>query len=359
MLSESEILEALRRDEVELPPIRIRLAGLDPGLDAGARIRRPAYVDAIWGDRTIRFVAVFKSQLTPKALRDAIDQVRSYAEASEMRPLLVTTYLGPKRLEELESRGVSGIDLSGNGVVVVPGEVLVFRTGNPNQYPAKRNIRNVYKGASSLVARIFLVRPSFDSVQEVLNEVSDRGGRVSLSTVSKVLKVLEEDLVIRRTGRASALLQPDELLDRLAASYTPPRISACKRFRWTNEEGELRNALGKWNGELVLTGAASVDRYAIMPRERTVQCYCTAIEPIEQRFSEQLEESPRFPDLELIETRDPTVYFDSRQDNGVAASSPTQSWLELRAGDKRQSDASRTVRSRILQELQDRGWVPQ
>ena len=357
MIREIDILDALREGDVELPPLRIRLAGVEPQFETGARTQRPdAYVDVMWEDRIFRFVAELKVQATPKTLRDAIEQVRSYAEASEMRPMLVAPYLPPDRLEELESLGVSGVDLSGNGVVVVPGELLVFRTGNPNQYPAGRKIRNVYQGASSLVARVFLVRSKYDSVQEVMDEVTKRGGRVSLSTVSKVLKALEEDLVIRRDGRASELLQPDELLDRLADAYKPPRISARKKYRWVDEPGELMDALGEWSRRLMLTGEASVDRYAVMPREKTVQCYCTSIEPVEQRLRGRLEESPRFPDLELIETRDPTVYFDSRSDTGVAAASPTQSWLELQAGDKRQSDVALNVRTRILDELQRGGW---
>lgn len=357
MEREADILDALRAGTVELPPLRIRLAGVEPPFGAGGRVRRPdAYVDVMWADRTLRFVAELKLQATPKAFREAVERVRSYAAAAEMRPMLVAPYLAPERLRELESRGVSGVDLSGNGVVVVPGELLVFRTGSPNRYPAGRRIRNVYQGASSLVARVFLVRPRYDSVQEVLDEITARGGRVSLSTVSKVLKVLDEDLVIRRDGRASELLQPDELLDRLADAYTPPRIGARRKYRWVDGPGGLMDELSASSQPLVLTGAASVDRYAVMPREKSVQCYCTSIRSIEEQFRGRLEESPRFPDVELIETGDPTVYFDSRSDNGVAASSPTQCWLELQAGDKRQSDAASTVRARIFEELRRGGW---
>lgn len=354
-----DILDALRDGHVELPPLRIRLVGVEPQLKTGGRTRRPdAYVDVMWEDRVFRFVAELQVQASPKTLQDVIERLRSYAEASEMRPMLVAPYLHRDRLEELESRGVSGVDLSGNGVIVAPGELLVFRTGNPNRYPAGRKIRNVYQGASSLVARVFLARSKYDSVQEVMDEVTRRGGQVSLSTVSKVLKVLEEDLVIRRGGRGSELLQPDELLDRLADAYRPPRISARKKYRWVDEPGELVNRLGESGQRLVLTGEASVNRYAVMPREKTLQCYCTSIEPIEHRLRGRLEESPRFPDLELIETRDPTVYFDTRSDTGVAAASPTQSWLELQGGDKRQSDAASNVRTRILDELRRGGWEP-
>jgi hypothetical protein len=359
MLRETDILGALRAGNVALPPLRIQLVGVEPRTDVVGGPHRPdAYVDVQWEARTARFVVELRGQATPKVFRDAVEQVRAYASASEMLPMVVVPYLSPDRLGDLESRGVSGLDLCGNGVVVVPGELFVLRTGNSNQYPAGRRIRNVYTGASSLVARVFLVRPAYDSVQSVMDEIVQRGGAVALSTVSKVLKMLDEDLVIRRAGRTSELLQADELLDRLADAYKPPAIRARRKYRWTGDRGDILATLRQSNGQVVLTGAGSVDRYAVMPRETTMQCYCRSIAELENKLKGQLEESPRFPDLDLIETDDPSVYFDSRMnsltsqlDGGIAIASPTQCWLELQAGDKRQQDAAVQVRGRIVDEL--------
>jgi hypothetical protein len=360
MQRDADILGALRAGRVALPPLRIRLVGVEPKTEAVGGPHRPdAYVDVQWEARTARFVVELRGQATPKVFRDAVEQVRAYASAAEMLPMVVVPYLSPERLSDLESRGVSGLDLCGNGVVVVPGELFVSRTGNPNQYPAGRRIRNVYQGASSLVARVFLARPAYESVQAVMDEIIRRGGAVALSTVSKVLKMLDEDLVIRRAGRTSELLQADELLDRLADAYKPPAIRARRKYRWTGDSGDILAMLRQSSGQLVLTGAGSVDRYAVMPREKTIQCYCGSIVEIEEKLKGQLEESPRFPDLDLIETDDPTVFFDSRIDShlnsqtdaGIAIASPTQCWIELQAGDKRQRDAAVQVRKRIVDEL--------
>jgi len=54
--------------------------------------------------------------------------------------MIVTPYLSPERLNELEERGISGVDLSGNGIVVIPGEMFVRRTGEPNRFPTGRRI---------------------------------------------------------------------------------------------------------------------------------------------------------------------------------------------------------------------------
>ena len=355
-MQEADILDALRNRAVELPPLALKLAGVEPRLKTDGLQQHPdAYIDARLGDRVFRFVAEFRIQTTPKSFLGTIAQVRAYAEAVQLPPLIVSPYLSPERLQELEAKDVSGVDLCGNGVVTMPGELLVMRTGNPNRYPASRGITNVYQGTTSLVARVFVARPSYDSVQEVRNEVTRRGGLVSLGTVSKALKRLEEDLVISRQGRISALLQADELFDRLASVFRPPDVNTCRTYRWNGSPNKLAERLREWSGELVLTGAASVERYGIMPREKTIQYYCRDIGRIEQELGSELEESPRFPDLELIETRDPTAFFDNREGDTVSAASPLQCWLELQAGDKRQRDAAKGIREWMLAGLTQRG----
>lgn len=351
-----DILAALRAGAIELPPLQVRMAepGV-PGPDGGGRTRRDAPVDVVWGDRVERFMAELVAEATPKALRDAAARARDSAAAAGRRPMVLTSFLAPERLDELEAAEVGGVDLSGNGVIAVPGSLLVLRTGAPNRFPTRRRIRNVYRGASSLVARVFLVQPDFHRVQAVRDEIDAREGRVSLSTVSKVLKVLEQHRVIRRDGRASTLVDPGELLDRLARAYEPPRTIERRTYRWTGAIDVLSRLVADASPATVRTGAGSVDRHAVMPRERTLQCYCPDPETIERSLGPRLEPSSRFPDLELIQTDDPIVLFDRRTADGVAAASPVQTWLELQAGDERQRDAAQVLRDRMLASLSGRG----
>ena len=85
---------------------------------------------------------------------------------------MVVPFLNERALDDLEARSVSGIDLCGNGVVIVPGEWYVRRTGQPNLFRAEGVIKNVYRKSSSVVARLFLARPEFDSVQDALEELA-------------------------------------------------------------------------------------------------------------------------------------------------------------------------------------------
>src|SRR5438552_37751 len=70
---------------------------------------------------------------------------------------------------------------------------------------------------------VFLRKRSFASVGEVLEEVERAGGSVALSTVSKALARMTDDVVIDRSDGGIRLLQPDKLLDLLAESFTPLR----------------------------------------------------------------------------------------------------------------------------------------
>lgn len=367
MKTQSDILNALRNGEFSLNPLTVRLAGIEPQTESDRLSYRPdAYVDIAWENRSYRCVADLKTAFTPKAIREAIYQVSQYAQVSEMWPLILTPYLSPERLEELEANAVSGIDLCGNGIVIIPGELLVVRTGKSNQYPSSRPIQNVYQGASSLVARAFLAEwlydnelsetknLEYDSVQSIRDKMSEYGGSVSLGTVSKVLKALEDDLIIRRDGRRSELLDPNELLDRLAANYKPPQAQRRKKYRYKkNIRTRFARLAVQINPKckLIFTGEASVWKYAVMPREAMLQCYCEDISIIENILGEDLEETPRFPNLELIETRDPVVYFGERVVDGIPTASPVQAWLELSTGDKRQQEAAKLIRARIINHL--------
>ena len=127
-ISESEMLARLILGEVRVPPLDLEWTcpASDQGPDATLR--------ASWEGAEYRFVAKFKGRSTPKVVTQAIAQARAFADRLDARPLVVVPYLNSERLRELERAGVSGIDLSGNALVVIPGKLLVLRTGAPNKF---------------------------------------------------------------------------------------------------------------------------------------------------------------------------------------------------------------------------------
>ena len=315
------------------------------------------FVRLRWKDRLYRFVAECSQLWTPKALSEQIAVVRRFAGPLEYYPLVVVPYLPNDRLAELEVEGVSGIDLCGNGVVIVPNELLVFRSGNPNQFRSEAEIKNVFRGSSSLVARVFLLVPEYGSVQEAKREIEKRGGSVVLATVSKVCKTLDGLLVItniRSKGTAARrlqLLQPDKLLDLLTANYVTPPVTRTVRGKTKLNLDRFCDALFRVEekgGKVVQTGFGSVGSYAVMAKEPMQYFYCSSLDATLGSLGNSFEPTERFANVTLSETKDDTVYFDRRP--GLVAS-PVQVYLELVTGDKRSQETSEQLRRAILAPL--------
>ena len=344
-LSESEMLVRLISGEVCVPPLDLEWTDRKSALGPDATLR------ASWEGAEYRFVAEFKGRSTPKVLTEAIAQVRAFADRLNARPLVVVPYLSPERLRELEQAGVSGIDLSGNALVVVPGKLLVLRTGAPNKFRESYPIREVYRGNTSLVARALLLRPRTESLADLDRFIRERGGRITLTTISKALRRLEDDVLIERRGGRARLLQPEPLLDKLAGAYRPPKVRRRVVGSTSLDRAALAARFTTAPAQTVLTGQSSTDRYAVMGREERVRFYTDSSVILLGTLGGEFTEGERFANLELIETDDPTAYFDVRRRGDLPFASPVQTYLELASGDKRELETAEQVRALILDEL--------
>ena len=183
--------------------------------------------------------------------------------------------------------------------------------------------------------------------------LKQRGGGVAFSTVSKALKRLEEELIASRQGDTIRLLQADVLLDKLAANYEAPDIEERYRGKCDLPGNEivrrLTSAASAEKRKVIMTGAASSERYAALASEPMVSLY-TSLPPSEllARGDIGVKETGRFANLEILRTTDARVFFDPRVEEDLPFASPVQTYLELANGDKRQKDAAKQVRRGIL-----------
>jgi hypothetical protein len=354
-ITEKEFRTRLNRGEWGLPPLRVEdVQTRDRTKDSEPNAR----ITLNWRGTKYRFGAEVRRLWTAKVVTEAADRAVQIASKRRLSPLVIAPYLSEERLRELEARGVSGIDLCGNGVVVVPGKLLVFRSGSPNRYRGEGAIKNVYRGASSLVARTFLVVPEFPSVGELLNRIRALGGDVTLSTVSKVCKSLEQDLVIERMrgdaprSRSLRLLQAEKLLALLRGNYVPPNVTQSVTAKFGGSTETFTKRLLAWESKakqnIVLTGESSVDAYAIMARGAVSTYYCSDVSGLVKSLGEDLSQTDRFANVKFLETQDGFVYFDRRP--GLAAS-PLQTYLELATGEGRERETAEQVRRLILSQL--------
>lgn len=352
------MLEMLRNGRISLPPLAIRLLRSESRV-RGQRI--DGIVEVTWGKRKATFAVELKSLSTPKTFQAAVSQLKVYSKASRELPMVILPYLGEAQLMELEQEGISGIDLCGNGVVTVPGGFSIFRSGQPNRFSTSAPIKNIYQKNSSMVGRLFLVRAQFEAVKEVVDEICQRSLLVSrwqksaltFATVSKALAGMQEDLIIGRSKGRIRLLQADKLLEKLSQNYVPPKARERLRFKVEFSGTALLDFLMTQSEErnlpIVATGTSSVGQYAVMQHGEMLSVYC----PRWGAFVQQLPAHPddRFPNLELIETEDDRVYFDTRQEQGFRWASPVQVYLELMSGDKRDQETAIQVRDQILRDV--------
>ncbi len=335
-------------DAARFLPLEVSLLGPEENaLLPELRELRPSFVLAArWEGRQRLFAVEYKGSSTPKALEAAIQQARRYAQAGPYLPMVIVPYLSPKAMDRLSEERVSGIDLSGNELVIVPGEWLVRSTGAKNRFPAGASIKNVYRGASSLVARVLFARPAFSSVQQILDEIRSRRGKTTLPTVSKALRGLEEDLVVGR-GANIQLLQPDRMLDLLRENYRDPVVRRRRRIRVSDRAGSLRKLAHNARESDAYVAGDLPSRYVIFPTsEDMVRVYTSSIEAITRGV--ELQETSRFPNVELIETDDQTVYFDPDEEEGFPWLSALQTYLMLATGGKREQEAATQIRSDLV-----------
>lgn len=308
--------------------------------------RTDSVLVARWEDSERLFLVEYKSSSTPKALEAAIQKARRSAEVGPYLPMIVVPYLSPRALDRLREEKISGIDLSGNCHIVVPGEWFIRSTGAKNRYPAGAAIKNVYRGTSSLVARVFFARSAFPSVQDVLNEILSRGGTITLSTVSKALKGLEEDLLVGRE-EIIRVLQPGRLLEMLLENYRAPVVRRRLMIKVTDREVTLRRFTRNARESDVYVAGDLPSRYVVLPTtDEVTRVYASSIGAITEGV--EFEEDSRFPNIELVEIEDQTVYFDLDEEGGFPWISALQTYLILASGGKREQEAAAQIRPDLI-----------
>jgi hypothetical protein len=362
MISQKDIIDQLKQGRVLLGPLGLRLSALERRGMNGRSI--DATVSISWNQTQEEFAAEIKAQSTPKIIRQALYEIKAATRNTEMNPMIIFPYLNREALVELEREEVSGVDLCGNGVIIVPGKLYVERSGQRNQFPSSAPIKSVYRRKSSLVGRVFLARPQYPRIGDVVAEINRRnilaawqGRAITFGTVSKVLRTLEDDLILGRDGSSLRLLQADKLLEKLSMNYTPPKTPDIINWRIAMTESSASSIMGvlsdAFQGTVpaVVTGTSSVSMYAVMQGKDTISIYCP--DPEGWLANVPGARTDRFPTISVIRTDDASVYFDARRESGLVWASPVQTYLELKTGDKRDQDTALQVRELILRGVQE------
>lgn len=348
-ITEEQMLSRLQVGEVGLEPLRVksftRLGGASNQADARVELALPDEREVF------RFVVENKTRGTPQAIQLAVAQVKSSVGEGEW-PMIQVPYLSEESIRQLETQGVSGVDLCGNGLVIVPGRIFVVRVGKPNQYPDSRPLNNPYRGRSAMVARMLLRRPRWQTLTELAGAISASGGELSLPQVSKAVQALKEDLIVSKKDGTLQLGDALRLLDRLGREWRGGLIKSRQFLRLPAGTG-LPQAL---NSEATLrwamTGETAVTRYTSFSQTGPRRIAVSHLSQAMKLLGGIPEPVPSFADIELLETDEVGYFFDlETDDQGLRWAGRLQTWLELQAGDARQQEAARDLRDQILKEV--------
>ena len=345
MLTEKEILAKIKGQTDLYAPLQV--ASIEEP-EAGLGYRPDARITIALQNRRVVLLAEIKTRTAPKIIEEALWRIRRVAAGAGSNFLLVVPYLSPTIVELLNREKVNGIDLNGNYLIQVP-DMIAIRLDQKNRFPESQPIKNIFTGSSSLVGRLFLAAERrFQSGNEVLAGIQGLGGTLSQSAVSKVLKGLEEELIIEKGPGGISLLQPEKLLQKLGENYRQPKISTSLKLKLpgiSDSTGlrmtdELASALkgGRW----VISGESSARRYAVMADVSVLKLYIT------NDASLLKYQDDRFCNVLAQKTDAAFPYFDAREDNGLRWASPVQCWLELSRLDKREREIADGVREVIL-----------
>ena len=389
---EQDILDALQKNQPFEGMKSVRVGGFElrprEGLfDVVFRVESGPNGVVVYGE--------IKNSGTPKMVQQIAPWLaRLKAVEPDTAFAIICPTLSPEAQSICIENNVDFIDLAGNISINVPGSKFVLqrlgRKGPRSAWPPK--YQSPFGAKSSRVLRVLLQNPKEWRLTEIGEELSAESGRnailqdikfwvklteevsqepaegrenaiikegfdISLASISKVLRNLEEDLLVRRRNSSIAVPEPGRLLLAWAQKYKERnRWNLRSSFRCSNPFGlDLRKVTISLNDLMgsqafAFTGAAAALLIAPFADVETIDVFIgqrgeldgnlrggikwplTAADTAAMGFTADTEPGP---DLRVIYPYDPGVFMYGRRIEGVPVVSDMQAFLDLYAkGDR-------------------------
>jgi hypothetical protein len=368
-MTEREILQALRDSQPFKGLSNVRVANLveQPEAKLG---RFDAKFDLQFGQASVEVYVEVKSACTPKQVEQIapwLSQMKATKNGTAFA--LVCPVLSPQSQELCLERRVDFIDLSGNLFINVPGKLLLQRVGMESRQEISPSFyRNPFSGKSSRILRVLLQKPKVWTASETqpwnvplmeravlekpkawtLTEITEELAKetsriectgvsfeVSFSLASRVLRSLEEELLVMRRNSAVLVPEPRRLLSRWAQEYRDRNRWYLRRsFKLPNPFGPgLQSVRQGLDGLLkpkcyAFTGAAAASVTAPFIDLDPIDLY-TSDEAGAQNLRALISGTSLGPDLRVIYPFDAGVFMYSSLSEGTPIVSDIQAYLDL------------------------------
>ncbi|MDI6808231.1 MAG: hypothetical protein QME66_04520 [Candidatus Eisenbacteria bacterium] len=328
--------------------------------------RRPDIVLTLnVGETQVTVYCEIRSQVTPKLLEQIAPWLtRIKAVRPEGTCALVCPFLSPASQKYCQLNGIDFIDLCGNVLLRIPGKIFIERVGRPNIYRERQTLRNPFRGASSRVLRVLLQSPkrvwTVTTIAKELEQESERQNRkkafvLSVSSISKTIQTLEQELLVRRDEQRIVVPEPRQLLFRWVDKYKEQykRIQqsgrTCRNPFGFNIESSVTGLLSRFKDmDIVVTGSAAAGTIAPVVNVDRIDVFVLRDMPDDILSALDRGQSVG-PDFLFIYPYDAGVFMYSRNVDGLPVVSDIQTWLDCYARGGRDVNQASYLLSSVIE----------
>lgn len=340
------------------------------GAQRGHDIKPDVTLRIDFGGNLVKVYGEIKTVITPRILKEIgpwFGRIKTGKTTETWA--LICPYLSSESQLYCQSNNINFIDLSGNVLIRITGKILIQRFNRPNLFKMRQILRNPFGGASSRVLRVLLQQPNrVFSITDIWEELIKEDGRaeaerptkkyafpISISTISKTIKSLEEELLVNRKGLKVIVSEPGQLLFRWAEKYR-------ERYSWYRKRALIyKNPFGfdiylATNGlmsrfkdlEIVVSGSAAANLIAPFVNVDQIDIYILN-KPAEGELKDLNAEKGAGPDFLIMYPYDPGVALFSRKINGILTASDIQIYLDCYARGGRDAKQAEYILSNVIE----------
>ncbi|WP_423222238.1 type IV toxin-antitoxin system AbiEi family antitoxin [Candidatus Amarolinea aalborgensis] len=286
----------------------------------------------------------------PRFARNAVNQLLRLQRASPSAyGVLIAPWISPAAASICQEAGVGYVDLAGNCRLTF-GTIHVERSGKPNPFTTKRDLRSLYSPKASRILRVLLDDPRR---AWKLQALADEAG-VSLGQTHKVKSLLLDREWLRSDTQGIALSKPAELLAEWASNYSlrnnKSRLYYTQETVGKAEEG-LAAACSSIGLRYALAAFSAASRYAPFVRYQRAHAYVEEDCLDELVQSLHLKEAPSGANLVLWIPYDDGIWYGTRVFAEAQVTSDIQTYLDLQSMHERGTEAARFL---LEQEIKPR-----
>lgn len=315
---------------------------------SGSDAKYDFVVEGTYAGHPVRLAVEVKSNGQPRVMRNAAHQLRRDLEHWNEKPVpvVMAPYLSEQARAACREEGVGYADFQGN-VHIAFDAVYIDRQVASRPEPERRALRSLFKPKSARILRSLLREPGRGWRVAELAETA----QVSIGLVSTIGSALRERGWVEQREQGLVLSNPDDLLDTWAEQYEQPKGEEIRLY--THLHGaplaeRLRN-LQLEGGCAVLSSFSAAEWLAPYVRQANTFLYAneTGLTALQQGLD--LKPAAKGQNF-IIRVPDEDGVLDDAVPvaNGLYATSPVQTYLDLMQAGERGREGAEHLRAILM-----------